>query len=208
MSSLALCQATMAVSPRGIGLVGRLDTRDNLLCTKTGWPSEFTLTIYNDFLNSDFEFTKLSVDSRIFFDINSKHILGGQLYIEQNWGSPSFETLALMGGPLLMRGNFEGRFRDNAMWATQWEYRVPFGRDSYIDENRDIGFWSRFGAVGFVGVGSVLDDLANQTFSSLKLTGGVGLRFLLFPEERINIRIDAGIGTQKPAFYIFVRESF
>ena len=107
-----------------------------------------------------------------------------------------------------MRGNFEGRFRDNAMWATQWEYRIPFGRDSYIDENRDIGFWNRFGAVGFVGVGSVLDDLAKQTFSNIKLTGGIGLRFLLFPEERINLRIDAGFGTQKPAFYIFVRESF
>ena len=193
---------------QGIGIVGRHDTRDNLLCTKTGWLSEFAITFYNDVLNSDFEFTKLTFDTRYFFSIDDRHVLGGQTYIEQNWGAPSFENLALMGGPFLMRGNFEGRFRDRSMWATQWEYRLPLGRPSYIDNNKSMGFWDRFGMVGFVGVGSVQDELLKDTFRDLKFTGGVGLRFLVFPEERINVRVDAGFGTQTPAFYIFVREAF
>lgn len=193
---------------QGIGIVGRYDTRDNLQSTKTGLLSQFTLTSYNNVLNSDFVFTKMSVDSRIFIDVNDKHVFGGQIFFEQNWGSPSFETLALMGGPFLMRGNFEGRFRDKAMWATQVEYRVPFGRNTYIDDSDDNRFWNRFGAVGFFGVGSVLENLVEETLNDIKVTGGVGLRFLLFPEERINIRVDAGFGTETPAFYIFVRESF
>ncbi|MEQ9426741.1 MAG: BamA/TamA family outer membrane protein [Cyclobacteriaceae bacterium] len=193
---------------QGFGLTARWDSRDNFMCTKKGWLTDFQLTFYNDAFNSDFEFTKMALDNRLFFNINDKTVLGNQTYIEQNWGQPSFESMALMGGPFLMRGNFEGRFRDNAMWATQWEYRIPIGRTSWINEDKDLKFWHRFGAVGFVGVGNVMTDLIENPFDDMKITGGVGLRFLAFPEERINLRIDMGFGTERPAFYIFVRESF
>ena len=193
---------------QGIGLVGRFDTRDNLISTLEGAFSEMTLTRYSSIFSGDFKFTKWTVDSRIFFDVNGKDVFAGQLFIEQNWGTPSFENMALMGGPFLMRGNFEGRFRDRAMWVVQGEYRLPLGRPAYIYQEEKVKFWDRFGAVGFLGLGSVLNNLDEDVFNDVKVTGGVGLRFLLFPEERINIRVDAGFGTQTPAFYIFVRESF
>ncbi len=192
----------------GIGIIGRVDKRDNNFNATTGPFLEYRLTTFQGGLGSDFAFTKLEADLRHYIHISEKHVFAMQFDVQHNWGGPSFETLALLGGDEIMRGHYEGRFRDNATWALQGEYRIPLGRKSWIDERRKIPFWQRWGLVGFAGFGNVSNELSNFAFGNLKKAAGLGVRFLAIPKERVNIRFDVGFGTQKPGFYFNVREAF
>jgi hypothetical protein len=69
-------------------------------------------------------------------------------------------------------------------------------------------FWERWGMVGFVGIGNVAPSISELGFGLLKSSWGLGLRYAAIPEERLNIRIDFGFGTQNPGFYLNIREAF
>ncbi len=192
----------------GLGIVARFDKRDNVLNATRGPFIETKLTTYQNWLGSDFEFTKLELDFRDYWLVFKKHIIAFQAVIEHNWGNPSFETMALLGGDKIMRGHYLGRFRDNALWASQVEYRVPLGRTEWIDSREKVPFWHRWGLVGFLGLGNVAPTFTNPKFQDIKETIGMGIRFLALPKERVNVRIDFGFGTQRPGFYFNIREAF
>ena len=107
-----------------------------------------------------------------------------------------------------MRGHYLGRFRDKTMLAAQMEYRLPLGRKSWIDEREKPPFWERWGVVGFVGFGNVAPSVSQLGFEKIKSSFGFGLRYAAKSNERVNVRIDFGFGTQNPGFYLNIRESF
>ena len=78
--------------------------------------------------------------------------------------------------------------------ATQVEYRFPVK--------------GRLGMVAFTGVGDVFDKTADLELDKLKYTIGTGLRFALNPEEKINIRVDAGYGSEGINFFVVLGEAF
>lgn len=192
----------------GIGLIGRYDTRDNNLNPGRGLYWQSSLTAFPKSFGSDFAFTKLEMDFRKYFRPFQKHVLAVQLFTEYNWGNPPFELLALLGGDGLMRGHYEGRFRDKTLWAGQLEYRLPINRRDWFGGSGKLGFWERWGLAGFAGLGTVAPNLSSLPDSELRYSLGVGIRYLVLPKERVNIRVDFGFGTQNPGFYFNVREAF
>lgn len=192
----------------GIGLLFRYDCRDNNFNPSTGPFIESSLSTYQEGLGSDFSFTKFRLDARHYMEPFQKHVLAIQLFHEYNWGSPSFESMALLGGDVVMRGHYLGRFRDNAYWAFQSEYRLPINRPSWFTGPNKPKFWERWGLIGFAGFGTVGNDLEDLFENDLQYSLGFGIRFLILPKELVNLRIDFGFGTQSPGFYLNVRESF
>ncbi len=193
----------------GLGLISRYDTRDNNLNAGSGMYLQSSLTTFPESFGSDFTFTKLELDYRKFLRPFRRHVLAVQLFMEYNWGDPPFELLALLGGDELMRGHYEGRFRDKSFWATQLEYRLPINRRGWFGEGEGkLSFWERWGLTGFAGLGTVGPDLRGLADSELKYSMGFGVRYLVLPKERVNIRVDFGFGTQRPGFYFNVREAF
>lgn len=193
----------------GVGLIARFDKRDNIFNATTGPYVQVNLTTYQSWLGSEFEFTKLRFDLRHYIQtFQKRHVLAFNVVAEHNWGDPTFETLALLGGEQIMRGHYLGRFRDNTMLAGQMEYRLPLGRKFWIDEREKPPFWERWGVVGFVGIGNVAPSVSNWGFDHLKSSWGFGFRYAAKSKERLNIRIDFGFGTQNPGFYLNIRESF
>ena len=193
----------------GVGLIARFDKRDNNFNATTGPYVQGNLTTYQSWLGSEFEFTKLRFDLRHYIQtFQNRHVLAFNVVAEHNWGNPTFETMALLGGDQIMRGHFLGRFRDNAMLAGQMEYRLPLARKYWIDEREKPPFWERWGVVGFVGFGNVAPSVSQLGFDHLKSSWGFGLRYAAKAKERLNIRIDFGFGTQNPGFYLNIRESF
>lgn len=193
----------------GLGVVARIDKRDNNFNATTGPFVQGELITYQSWLGSDYEFTKLLLDFRHFISVfKDRHVLAFNLLAEQNWGNPTFETMALLGGDQIMRGHYLGRFRDKTMLAYQMEYRLPLGRKSWIDEREKIPFWERWGLVGFVGIGNVGPSISHLGFDNLKSSLGFGVRYAAIPDERLNIRVDFGFGTQNPGFYLNIREAF
>ncbi|MFT4780073.1 MAG: outer membrane translocation and assembly module TamA, partial [Flavobacteriales bacterium] len=110
-----------------------------------------------------------------------------------------FNQLALMGGESLMRGYYYGRYRDNNQLAAQVEYRflpIPFN------------FTDRIGAAVFAGAGSVFNQVNTLEISDFVISGGAGLRVLLFPKKDIWTRLDVAFTREGAGFYLFVGESF
>jgi outer membrane translocation and assembly module TamA len=99
-----------------------------------------------------------------------------------------------VGSEVILRGYPKNRFRDKHFLATQAEYRFPI-------------FW-RFGGVAFAGVGDVFETTSDLRADRLKYSIGTGLRFLMNPKERLNIRFDYGIGREGGYYYFSVTESF
>ena len=113
---------------------------------------------------------------------------------ETTSGSPPFDQLPELGGDKLLRGYFQGRYRDRALIAFQAEYRWPL-------------FW-RVGAAGFVGVGQVADGLSGFRLDRFWPAGGVGIRFLLAEQEGLNVRADFAFGDGSSGFYLAFGEAF
>jgi hypothetical protein len=178
----------------GVGFVGNWDSRDNTIAAQSGSLYQLTALFYRRALGSDFKFSDVQIDTRNFFEIVPGQILAIQAAGEFIDGIAPFHHLARFGGSSLLRGYYDGRYRDNQGVALQAEYRVPV--------------WWRFGAVGFVGAAQVADKISRLALNRFWLAGGVGLRFAWSPEERVNIRLDYGVGNNSSGMYITVTEAF
>jgi outer membrane protein assembly factor BamA len=193
----------------GLNILVRRDNRDNVMSAAKGSYLQARIGYYVPWIGSDFTYTTMEVDYRIYFPVlQGRHVLAVQALHSNNVGDPGFETMALLGGDEIMRGHFQGRFRDKGINAIQAEYRIPIGRKNWVDEREKMPFFERFGIVGFAGIGHVYPRFQDMDIKELKESYGFGFRWLAIPEERINIRIDVGFGTERPGFYFQIRESF
>jgi len=192
----------------GFNINLRFDSRDNNLNASSGLYADVKLSNYEPWMGSEYDFTSFNLDIRKYFHLFNKHVLAFQMVLVNTWGEPSFETMALLGGKTIMRGHYEGRYRDNSLYATQVEYRLPLGRSDWIDDREKVPFKERWGMVGFFGVGDVASSFGKIEFNKIKSSVGFGIRYLVLPKERINVRIDFGFGTQNPGLYFNIREAF
>lgn len=96
---------------------------------------------------------------------------------------------------MIMRGYYDGRYTDKNLLAFQAEYRFHL-----------IG---RFGMVVFSGVGRV-GHTSNDVFSMkhLKPSLGTGLRYAIDKKEKLNLRLDFGVGDRSDGFYFNIIEAF
>ena len=94
----------------------------------------------------------------------------------------------------MLRGYPEGRYRDRNALFFQTELRFPL-------------YW-RFGWVVFFSFGDVFDKTEDLTGDLLKYSGGIGLRFTVDKQERINVRADFGMTPEGGNIYFFMLEAF
>ncbi|HEY6901132.1 MAG TPA: hypothetical protein VI233_10835, partial [Puia sp.] len=68
-------------------------------------------------------------------------------------------------------------------------------------------FW-RLGVVAFASTGEVAPTPGRFDLGGLHYAYGGGIRFMLSKEERLNLRIDYGLGEHSNAFTVQLREAF
>ena len=173
------------------------DSRRNPLNTRRGGYGEVAYLRSFRSLVSDYSFYSLNVDLRRHFSLAKGHVLATQIYGLQTGGQVPFNQLALMGGEMIQRGFYAGRYRDGSLLAAQAEYRLlpfPFSR--------------RFGGVIFASAGVVAPDWGKLRLQDVQPSGGAGLRYLLYPKKDIFIRLDVGVTRQGSGFYVATGESF
>lgn len=181
-------------SSAGLGIVANWDSRDNTFAARSGSFYQLTTLFYRSAFGSDFSYDDIQIDTRSFFRTFSDHIVAVQGFGEFMDGLAPFQSYAKFGGENLLRGYFDGRYRDKNAVSLQVEYRVPV--------------WWRFGVVGFAGVAQVADRIGRFAIDRFWLAGGIGLRFAWNPEERINVRMDYGAGSNSSGVYITITEAF
>lgn len=178
----------------GLGFIFRRDTRDSIYFPRRGEWMDFDLTFYRQFLGSNYKYTYLTLDLRQYFPLFSRSVLAVRALLKHQFGTVPFIELSQLGGNDLLRGYYEGRFRDKNLAAVQTEYRFPFSR--------------RFGLVGFSEIGNVAEKLGNLDKGKLKISYGAGIRYKFLDKEDINLRLDIGMGEDGVGFYFGIFEAF
>ncbi|SFQ53803.1 Surface antigen [Hymenobacter arizonensis] len=181
----------------GLGPALLYDGRDNVLSTFRGSYLDMSALFNGKGLGSDYRFTRYVLDARHFRSLTTDNstILALQLVGQLQAGDVPFRELANLGGANLLRGYYEGRFRDRQLLAAQAEIRRAL--------------FGRFNGVLFGGVGQVGNTLGDFDRGGLKLAGGAGLRFQFNRRDRLNVRLDYGVGRgSSSGVYFGIGESF
>jgi hypothetical protein len=122
-------------------------------------------------------------------------VLAFQLFSFNNTGEVPIRSLAAFGGATRMRGYYEGRYKD----LCQLVYR-----ENTVSLSIKGSAWWLLAVAGNVG-----KNAWDYSLSDLKFSCGAGLRIPLNKKEKLNLRIDYGIGQGKNSgFYLQLGEAF
>ncbi|MFT7589612.1 MAG: outer membrane protein assembly factor BamA [Limisphaerales bacterium] len=179
----------------GIGPQILFDSRDNNYFPNKGSYIFSSAVIHSAALGSSQQYTDIIVDLRQFFDLGKSHILALQAYGQFIPGEPPFHRMALLGGSDMLRGFFEGQYRDRYYVAVQSEYRFPI--------------WKFIRGTAFMAVGDVSNNYNTFDIGDVKYAGGLGLRLIVSEKDGINLRFDYGLGKGlTKGFYFQFSEAF
>ena len=178
-----------------LGMRFTVDDRDSSIYTRRGYLVDMGFMMASQYIGSAEDFIQMDFEYRQFFPLFHNHVLAFQYLLRLRTGTAPFQFLPRLGGQYMMRGYYEGRYRDMDYTALQGEYRLPL-------------FW-RLGGVVFGSVGKVGPDIPSL-FSAdyLRGTGGVGLRVLMDSENNVNFRFDLAYNGKELAFYFNILEAF
>jgi len=180
----------------GIGFALLYDTRSNLLNPR---PGEGMVSLqgmhFTEWVGSDFSFETVDIDLRYYLKTGRKNLVAFQTIGQLRSSSAPYRMLGLLGGPMILRGYYQGRFRDNNLFAAQTEWRL------------DLSKW--FGATVFAAFGDVVSFKNPSRNGSLKSAAGLGFRIKVDRTENTNMRFDFALTGQKDfGFYVSFGEAF
>jgi len=178
----------------GLGLAFVWDTRTHIFYPTAGGFYQLRGIFYRNTFGSDFNFDHYEIDLRKYLSILKDRVLAFQLFASFQRGNPPFYELSLLGGSHIMRGYFQGRYRDKNLLAGQVEFRTHL--------------WRRLGAVGFAGMGDVIGKISDFRIRTAKFSAGFGLRFIFNRAEHVNLRMDIGFGRDTNGVYFGLEEAF
>ena len=180
----------------GLGSSLTFDNRNNAFASDRGFFGQFSFNHFDKFFGSDFNYTNFVFDLRKYIPIRNNQVMAFQLFSFSNTGKEvPIRSLASFGGASRMRGYYEGRYKDQQLLILQTEYRFPI--------------YKRLGAVVFGGTGNVSKIFADYSLTEFKYSFGGGIRFALDKKEKLNLRVDYGIGQgTNSGFYLQLGEAF
>jgi len=178
----------------GLGYILVKDSRDNIFFPNSGGYSRIKLIFYMQAIGSDFDFNSYEIDFRRYFALKPDKVVAAQIFANMVTGNQPFYELPMIGGGQLMRGYYQGRYRDRNYLSGQMEYRTYF--------------WKRLGFVAFAGVGDVAEEFKYFRIRDVKVSWGGGLRIKFNEAEKVNLRMDIGIGKDTRGIYFGLEEAF
>ncbi len=180
----------------GLGLSFTYDTRTEAFSPDKGTFAQFYFNHFGTATGSDYGYTNVVVDVRKFYPAYKNQVLALQGYFFGNIGSEvPLRSLASFGGNNSMRGFYDGRYRDKNQLVFQGEYRIPV--------------YHKWGAVVFGSTGNVGSTFTDFTLTDLKYSYGAGIRYAISKSEKLNLRLDYGIGQgNNHGLYLQLGEAF
>jgi hypothetical protein len=171
-----------------------LDTRNSAFFPTTGVFATATLTQCARAVAGDFDFGQLELNARGYIPAGKKGTLALQAVAEGVWGDVPFPFLSKLGGSELLRGYYQGRYRDRDLACLQSEYRFHI--------------WRRLGGAAFASAGKLADEPGRLFSSHLRYAYGAGLRMRL-NEEGVNLRGDFARNREgETAIYVTFMEAY
>lgn len=179
----------------GLGPSVLADYRNNPFSPTRGWYAEWATQFYTHELGSQFNYVEHLFDLRRYVPLNTRHVIGFQAIGNFTSGPVPLRELPRLGGPTMMRGFVQGRYRDRQLWSVQAEYRYTL--------NRFIG------VAVFVAAGGVAPTLTDFSIHTTRSAGGTGLRLLLNRKKQVYLRTDLALNSNRTTnFYIRMLDAF
>lgn len=175
------------------------DRNNNTYTTKGAVVTAYFNFMKGMFSNNDYRGGLFNIEYAQFFPISKKLVLGFNAQEQSLVGAREpFYLLPTLGNDEIMRGYYNGRFRDRNLIAAQTELRYRIS--------------NRFGIVGFGGAGKVFNNSFN--FDGLKPSYGLGGRYFFDVEKGLSMRVDYALGEKRPGesrqsgLYLSLAEAF
>ncbi len=171
------------------------DSRDNNVYPSSGSYHQISVTSFGPALGSDYTYTSYTVDFRHYRKVFGTHVVAFQGVSCINTGQPSFQYMNEVSSlGKYLRGYTRTLYVDKNVLAVQAEYRLPLK--------------GRFGLVAFAGFGQVAGKLGRIAIDEFKPSAGMGIRFALIPGQKVNLRLDVGVGEDDSSLDISLMEMF
>lgn len=195
-TSTEITEGVFTNNLNGLGFKVTMDYRNNVYYPYTGYLNNLQLFSYPEFMGNDHASNKIEFSHNHFFPIRDNlDVLAFRLYAGVGLGDLTFNQQFIMGRGDDLRGYTQGEFRGNNMFALQSEYRWNI-RDS------------KFGFVGFWGVGTVTEAINEDHSGKLLPSIGAGFRFRVSEETNMNVGMDVAKGDGDWGIYFRIGESF
>lgn len=180
----------------GFGPNFQIDRRDNPFSPQKGYYLDVYLNRFFDWHPRAFSFNEYQFDFRYYLPTGlPQRVLALQAFGLFTDGSAPFRELPRLGSAFMMRGFFEGRYRDRQHVAVQAEWRQPL--------------WKRLHGSVFLAAGEVAPQLHAFRTEALKVSGGAGLRLLLNPKDHVFARFDLAFNNEGGyGFCIRINDAF
>ncbi len=182
------------------GITQLYDTRNSNVYSTRGFYARLRYLYAPGIWDSEhFSGHRMDLDVRSFFPLTTTLTLGlhGKYETYFNQDVPFYLTPQL-GNDAMMRGYYQGRYRDNSLLAAQAELRWRIH--------------PRIGFAAFAAAGNVYRS--GFDFSSLKPSAGAGIRYFFDLEHSSSVRIDYAIAEKRPGearqkgLYLSLAEAF
>ncbi len=178
----------------GVGFIICNDSRDNLFSPTSGIFYEFTSVYSQSFIGSKYTFSSQKINLRNYILLSESTVLATQIYSEFLTGTPPFYKLPRLGGANIMRGYFQGRFRDKNYYALQTELRLHV--------------WKEIGGTIFISTGDVSPSFNSFKLVNAKYSFGFGFRYRFDKKEKLDARVDMGFGKNTSGIYFGIEQAF
>lgn len=179
---------------RTAAALARFDTRDRRTGPSRGVFLQAEVGGAGRVLGSDYAFRSYLVDARGYVPAFASQVIAVRGVTRLSGGTVPFHRMPVLGGAGLLRGYYEGRFRDRQLAAFQVEDRIPVA--------------GRFGAALFAGAGQVAGTVSRFRTDRFHLSWGWGARVVLSREDSLVLRLDQGYGEDQSGFYLSIGEAY
>lgn len=176
----------------GAGLSVRYDSRDNTTAPKQGVYLRLLTSANPSWLGNEYPVTVNELTACKYFPAWKGATIATRLHWRLTWGDTSWGMMSTLGGSEVMRGYYEGRYRDKCAADVCVELRQHI-----------IG---RSGIVLWGGAGSVFPSIGGLRMREVLPNYGIGYRWAF--RKNVNVRADIGFGRGARGVFFNVNEAF
>lgn len=181
---------SLAVRSVGVGMSLEFDTRDMPLNSYSGRHLKLDALFNDESIGSDSTYQSYNASFRSYHRLREGLVLAGDLQTCKRGGNaPLWDACTIR-----LRGFSATDYLGKVSSSAQLELRWRVGK--------------RLGFAGFAGAGYTGDSFNGIREHEAIPSYGVGLRFMVLEEKRINLRLDYARSTDSDAIHVSVGEAF
>jgi outer membrane protein assembly factor BamA len=180
----------------GIGPVVTYDSRDNIHYPSSGTLAEIKGFFKPSSWGNEADYAVADAAVNHYIGLTPAHVLALRIYGRTGTEDTPYSDKSRLGQQSDLRGFKSGEISGRTLLAGQAEVRWQFA--------------DRWGAVAFGGLSKLWDDdLQALITEDVYYSGGIGLRFMINTDQKINFRVDAAVGNgDNKGIYVGIREAF